>query len=94
MLFLGRTAAHRLLPSSVNELTEEGRRTSKMVSLGGEGAFPPGSTVHFKTALGASLQAQVVCFDPALKVSFNFFKLQFFLHVFVPVLQPAIIFAL
>ncbi|EYB86520.1 hypothetical protein Y032_0277g1113 [Ancylostoma ceylanicum] len=39
-----------------------------MVSLGGEGAFPPGSTVHFKTALGASLQAQVVCFDPALKV--------------------------
>ncbi|KAK6028000.1 hypothetical protein OSTOST_05962 [Ostertagia ostertagi] len=42
-----------------------------MVSLGGEGAFPPGSTVHFKTALGASLQAQVVCFDPALKVIFN-----------------------
>ncbi|WKX99702.1 hypothetical protein Q1695_014517 [Nippostrongylus brasiliensis] len=39
-----------------------------MVSLGGEGAFPPGSTVHFKTALGATLQAQVVCFDPALKV--------------------------
>lgn len=39
-----------------------------MVSLGGECAFPPGSTVHFKTALGASLQAQVICFDPALKV--------------------------
>lgn len=49
-------------------MTGEEEKTATMVSLGGEGAFPPGSTVHFKTALGATLQAQVVCFDPALKV--------------------------
>uniref|UniRef100_A0A7I4YBJ2 AD domain-containing protein n=1 Tax=Haemonchus contortus TaxID=6289 RepID=A0A7I4YBJ2_HAECO len=55
-------------PPSALELTQEEGLAGKMVSLGGEGAFPPGSTVHFKTALGASLQAQVVCFDPALKV--------------------------
>ena len=42
-----------------------------MVSLGGEGAFPAGSTVEFVTALDATVRGEVVCFDPAVKVTFS-----------------------